>query len=371
MVYIYAFLGRLLLYPYLAYRLARLLPGRASRVCNIVLLIELTFAIISLSIHRFIMSDVMSSVMDINLYVFFSIGYTSAFLMGLNGLKFVFGRWVRPLGSFLSLRSRFVLDWVVAVMAVGVFCTVMYIGHRDGHNLKVQTYGEPQEGKKVLARVVLVTDLHIGEGVGFKHIRRVVDSVLALSPDVILIGGDYIDHDSKYAYQPRVMKEMQRLKARDGVYYVPGNHEYRLDSIANFEWVTQVGGTLLIDSIVYPRDSTYAIIGRDDYVHNESRKSLASLLSELKPRKKNILLEHTPEGLDSLLDTPIDYALYGHTHGGQLWPYKYLIGLKYPVPYGYADYGRSKVIVSSGAGAAGTLFRVGTQSEIVFFSLYE
>lgn len=371
MVYIYAFLGRLLLYPYLSFRLARLLSSGWSKVCNILIGVEFAFSTLSLLVHRFIMCDVMSIIMDINLYIFFGLGYVTLFLMLLNALHWLLGRYVRPFSSLFSLRVRYGIDWFVACLSSTLFVVLLYMGYQSGHHIRVVDYSPKAEGREVLAKLALVTDLHIGEGVGDKHVRQVVDTLLSLQPDAILFGGDFIDHDAKYAYQEGIINEMRRLKARDGIYFVPGNHEYRLDSVANFTWVDKVGGTLLIDSIVYPRNGAYSIIGRDDYWHNDTRKPLGTLLDELQPKAYNILLEHTPEGLDSLRGTPLDYALYGHTHGGQLFPYKYLLRLKYDLPYGTQQYGRTQAIVSSGVGAAGTLFRIGTTSEIVTITLYK
>lgn len=371
MVYIYAFLGRLMLYPYLAYKLSRLLPREPSRWANRLFLIEFILSSLSLLIHRFVMHDVMSAIMDVNLYIFFGVGYVGAFVLMLNLLQIIVERISkRRLSDILALKLRHRLDWAVAGLSILIFALVLAEGYRAGHHTQVRTYGLNEElADEEKIRIVLVTDLHIGEGVGLSHVRRVVDLVEAQRPDLILFGGDYIDHDGKYARDPRIIQEMKRLKAPDGVYFVPGNHEYRADSTAKLDWVRELGFTLLVDSIAYPPSGMYSIIGRDDYVHRDTRKPLSTLLKNLQARPYNILLEHTPEELDSLSGTPIDYALYGHTHAGQLWPYKYILHLKYAVPYGTARYGDTEVIVSSGAGAAGTLFRLGTDSEIVLLTL--
>lgn len=371
MVYIYAFLGRLLLYPYLQFKLSRLLPDSLCRFIGRLFVLELCLSTLTLCVHRFVMHDAMSMAMTINLYIFFVLGYTTVFLMGVNALQWLGERLSgHRLSDWLSPRQRHWLDIAVAVVALGVASLVLYLGQRNGHNTIVYAYSKGDETKAPLARIALVTDLHIGEGVGLEHVRQTVDLVLGLKPDAILFGGDYIDHDSKYARDPRVMQEMRRLSAPDGIYFVLGNHEYRADTLDNMQWVRDLGFTLLIDSIAYPEGAAYSIIGRDDYEQRETRASLAELVSRLKPRSYNILLEHTPEGLDSLANTPIDVALYGHTHAGQLWPYEHILKLKYDVPYGYAKRGDCSVSVSSGVGAAGTLFRIGTRSEIVLLTLY-
>lgn len=370
MVYIYAFVGRLFFYPYLTYKTSRLLPEAYCRPLRWLFGVELALSTLSLLVHRFVMHEVMSSIMSINIYIFFALGYSVAFLMllglGQSLLQRLSGRSLR---SLLSVLARHRLDWAVAISTLTIFVAVLYGGYRGGHDIRVVHHSLGDTTQAPLARLALVTDLHIGEGVGLSHVRQVVERIMALQPDAILFGGDYIDHDVKYARQPEIMAEMRKLSAPDGVYFVLGNHEYRADTLDNQRWVKDLGFTLLIDSIAYPRGGAYSIIGRDDYVQR-GRKSLDSLLSQLEPKPYNILLEHTPEDLDSLRQSPLDLALYGHTHAGQVFPYKYLLYLKYSVPYGTAEYDRTKVIVSSGVGAAGTLFRLGTQSEIVCITLY-
>ena len=372
MVYIYAFVGRLFLSPLLAYKAKSGCSPTILKLLRRLLLADFILSSLSLAIHRFIMHPVMSLIMDINLYIFFGLGYVGAFVIGLDVVRRALAWAGFSVKDKLGAQGMRRLSRVCTVIAILGFFGIIALGHYSGHHIHIVDYSEKQSPqKKVLARIALITDLHIGEGGGLEHVRRVVNKLNALKPDVILVGGDYIDHNPKYAYQPEIMNEMKRLKARDGIYFVVGNHEYRVDTTASFNWVKAVGGTLLLDSIAYPRDSAYSIIGRRDYV-DSTRKTLNTLIKELKPRSYNILLEHTPEGLaEDLPNTPLDYALYGHTHGGQIWPYVYALKFKYDLPYGKERFGNTTAIVSSGVGAAGTLFRIGTQSEIILLNLYE
>lgn len=371
MVYIYAFLGRLLLYPYLALRAKYLLSPQYLGYFRRLLLIEFGLSTLSLLTHRFIMHPLMSMVMDANLYIFFSLGYVGAFIVALHILRRLLAYAGYSTRERFSPKTRQRIDRSVGLFSLLLFFGIMALGHHSGHTIKVVDYSAANPSHKpLLARVVLVTDLHIGEGGGIEHVKRVVAKVNSLKPDLILFGGDYIDHDPKYAYQADIMAEMRKLRARDGIFFTPGNHEYRVDTTASFKWVEEIGATLLLDSIVYPRDSAYSLIGRRDFV-DEARKPLPTLLQNLKPKTYNLLLEHTPEDLDLLETAPLDYALYGHTHAGQLWPYTYVLYLKYRLPYGTEQIGHTRAIVSSGVGAAGTLFRIGTQSEIVLLNLYQ
>lgn len=369
MVYIYAFVGRLVVYPYLMYRSSRLMPPRMSRGVYWVLLIELALSLVALALHSWVMHPLMSLVMTINLFVFFSLGYGTAFLMALNLLKWL----VRRTTGALS-RVPLGLQWGVVVATLGIVIGTMYCGYRNvavPHVERRQLSLPVADGQQAdTLRLALITDLHIGEGITRGYVQRAVELTMRERPDVILVGGDYIDHYSKYAFDPEVMQMMRRLTAPDGVYYVAGNHEYRADSVAKLDWVSQVGGTLLLDSIAYPRGAGgYAIIGRDDYVHQATRLGLGTLVQRLEPRGLNILLEHTPEGLDSLQGSPIHLALYGHTHGGQLFPNQLGVWFKYGIVHGSRRIGDTEVYVSSGIGSAGAPYRIGTRSELVVYDI--
>ncbi len=372
-VYIYAFIGRLFIYPYLMYRTRGLMPDKWTRLFYGVLLGEFAFSTLTLLIHSYVMHPLMSQVMSLGLFVFFSAGYATALVVALNILK----RLWRLAGgrSGVDARSRLRIERGIALGALGVFVATMLWGYRNVYDLHVErrtlTIGETVEAKpKRHLRLVLITDLHIGEGITPGYVERVVERTLSEQPDIVLVGGDYIDHHGKYAYTPEVMAMMRRLaSAPQGVYYVPGNHEYRADSTAKLDWVRQVGGVLLRDSVVYPRgEGDYALIGRDDYVQY-GRKPLSELVPGTERAPLVILLEHTPEELSSLEGTPIGLALYGHTHGGQLFPNHISVWLKYGITSGVMRLGDTELYVSSGAGAAGAPYRIGTRSEIVVYDI--
>lgn len=368
MVYIYAFLGRLALYPYLLYRLSRCTSEGSYRWIYRAFVLEFALSTLALLVHHFIMHSVMSLIMSAGLFIFFSIGYVAGGLITIDLLAWRARR--LGLGPKLSSGGRQRLQRVSALLGIGLFFGTVYVGYHNVRDLHVErrTLQLPREGSPRHLRLVLATDIHIGEGITHSYVERIVNAILAEHPDVILIGGDYIDHYSKYAYQPEMMQTMSRLKARDGVFYVPGNHEYRADSTAKLDWVSLVGGTLLRDSIVYPDSGSYALIGRDDYVQ-KSRQSLQNILDHLKPHALTIMLEHTPEQLDSLEGSPIDLALYGHTHGGQLFPNHIPVWLRYGITSGSKQVGATEVYVSSGAGSAGAPYRIGTRSEIVVYDI--
>lgn len=85
-----------------------------------------------------------------------------------------------------------------------------------------------------------------------------------------------MDYESRFAENAHIEDDLKQLKAPLGVYIIYGNHEYRANRNAKYRWLQKTGGTLLIDSVVQP-DSTFYLIGRDDFIHKK-RKSLHSLM---------------------------------------------------------------------------------------------
>lgn len=376
MVYLYSVLCCLFLFPYLGWRAGQVLGPRLRRVFwGLLVLIFVLFSI-ALLIHRRFEADWMSAVMNGSVYIFFSTMYATAVVVGVNILRYIDARTFKLYASARPAVKQGVK--VVAFIAtLAVFFTTMVIGHRNVRYPRVmyQKYTVKRlvpEGAQPEKRMRLVffSDLHIGEAMTPDYIARAVKLIQDQQPDLILCGGDFIDHRAVYAYDPRVMASLRSLHAPLGVYYVLGNHEYRDDLEANIRWVSEVGGTLLRDSIAFPGDGPLTLIGRDDHV-NGNRKPFEVIANEADPlRGPVVLMEHTPASIDSIGDSPVDLILCGHTHGGQIWPGQLMVWWRYGMVSGTRPVGEREVCISSGIGSAGATYRVGTRSEIRVYDLY-
>ena len=376
MVYLYSVLCCLFLFPYLGWRAGQVLGPRLRRAFwGLLVLIFVLFSI-ALLIHRRFEADWMSAVMNGSVYIFFSTMYATAVVVGVNILRYIDARTLKLYASARPAVKQGVK--VVAFIAtLAVFFTTMVIGHRNVRYPRVmyQKYTVKRlvpEGAQPEKRMRLVffSDLHIGEAMTPDYIARAVKLIQDQQPDLILCGGDFIDHRAVYAYDPRVMASLRSLHAPMGVYYVLGNHEYRDDLEANIRWVSEVGGTLLRDSIAFPGNGPLTLIGRDDWV-NGNRKPFEVIANEADPlRGPVVLMEHTPASIDSIGDSPVDLILCGHTHGGQIWPGQLMVWWRYGMVSGTRPVGEREVCISSGIGSAGATYRVGTRSEIRVYDLY-
>ena len=376
MVYLYSVLCCLFLFPYLGWRGGQVLPASLRRLFwGLQLLIFVLFSI-ALLVHRHIEADWMSALMNGSVYIFFSTMYVTAFVVGVNVLRHIDARtlhlyaWARPA----------VKQWIKVasfILTLAIFAGTMVIGHRNVRYPKViyrslvvhRLTPEGEKSKKRL-RLVFFSDLHIGEAMTPDYIARTVKLIQEQHPDLILCGGDFIDHRAVYAYDPRVMASLRSLRAPMGVYFVLGNHEYRDDLEANVRWVSEVGATLLRDSLAYPGDSLLTLIGREDWV-NGDRKPFEVIANEADPKHGPVvMMEHTPGSIDSIGDSPVDLMLCGHTHGGQIWPGQLMVWWRYGMVSGTRSIGDREVCISSGIGSAGATYRIGTRSELRVYDLY-
>jgi predicted MPP superfamily phosphohydrolase len=77
-----------------------------------------------------------------------------------------------------------------------------------------------------------------------------------------------------------------------------------------------------------------------------------------------VLLAHQPRAIYEAARHGVGLQLSGHTHGGQIWPWNYLVKLQQPFVSGLATVGRTQLYVSPGTGYWGPPMRLGTTAEL-------
>lgn len=87
--------------------------------------------------------------------------------------------------------------------------------------------------------VVMMSDLHIGEVIGKKLVQSYVALSNAQHPDMVVLVGDIMDYESRFAEMEHIEDDLQQLKAPLGVYVVNGNHEYRANRFAKYRWLAK------------------------------------------------------------------------------------------------------------------------------------
>jgi predicted MPP superfamily phosphohydrolase len=216
--------------------------------------------------------------------------------------------------------------------------------------------------------IVQLSDVHVGPTIGKRFLDRVVDSVNALQPDVVAITGDLVD-GSVSRLAPHVAP-LARLRARHGVFFVTGNHEYYAGVE---EWCThlgELGVRVLRNERVRIGDGEHSfdLAGVDDYAgrhfgHGHGA-DIERALSGRDETRELVLLAHQPRAVVEAERAGVGLQISGHTHGGQIWPFNYLVRLQQPVTSGLVRFGRSLIYVSNGTGYWGPPMRLGSPAEI-------
>jgi uncharacterized protein len=220
-------------------------------------------------------------------------------------------------------------------------------------------------------RVALVSDLHVGPARGVGFTRRVVDLVNEQQPDLILIAGDLID--GTVAKVASDLEPLAELSAPLGVFGVSGNHEFYADDGGRWldAWDRLGIRTLRNERVSIDRGAqSIDIVGIHDYTSPAPYEpDLSAALNGRDPATFALLLAHEPRQAFGASDLGVDMQVSGHTHGGQMWPFTYLVGLQQPSVSGLDKVGNTVLYTTRGAGAWGPPVRVGAPPEITMLEL--
>jgi predicted MPP superfamily phosphohydrolase len=221
-------------------------------------------------------------------------------------------------------------------------------------------------------RVALISDLHVGPARGSDFTQQVVDEVMAEKPDLIAITGDLAD--GTVAEVGADIEPLSQLRAPLGVFGVSGNHEFYADDGGRWldHW-EQLGVTTLRNQRVEVTHdgATIDVVGIQDYTAPQPYEpDLPRALAGSDPDRFRLLLAHEPRQALQASDLGVDLQLSGHTHGGQIWPIRYLVPLQQPSVEGLDKVGNTVLYTTRGAGAWGPPVRVGAPPEVTILELH-
>jgi uncharacterized protein len=306
--------------------------------------------------------------------------YVSAvglFAMGFFSSLFVFTL-LRDVGLalawlLLSAASFQTLTTVSAVfvMALAVFATVVGLLNAR-RRARVVSVEIPLRNLPVALEgftIAQISDIHVGPTIKRGYVDAIVDAVNALNADVIAVTGDLVDgsvRDLASHTEP-----LSRLKARYGVYFVTGNHEYYSGERAWTAEFKRLGLRVLENEhvVVTHGGASLVVAGVTDFsAHhfNPAQKSdpAAALAGAPVDAGAKILLAHQPRSAAAASAAGFDLQLSGHTHGGQFWPWTLFVRFQQPFTAGLHRLNDLWVYISRGTGYWGPPKRFGAPSEI-------
>lgn len=225
-------------------------------------------------------------------------------------------------------------------------------------------------------RIALLADLHLGcYADDVKRLRGIVAETNALTPDLTLLLGDYVNMMpfGGGRIPPHTIAGILRgLDAPAGVFGVLGNHDWRYGRRA-IEHAFATEGLRLIDNkiaVVENQGHRLALLGLED--DNRGEPDFA-LFDRLPPGVPALVATHDPGVLHDM--PPGHLVVAGHMHAGQIrWPNR-------PPPvipsgrairrwaYGHVRDRGCDLVVSGGLGCSGLPLRLGSPPEIVMLEL--
>lgn len=217
--------------------------------------------------------------------------------------------------------------------------------------------------------VAQISDLHLGLIVGERKVARVKELLESVGPDILVSTGDLVDGMAPHLDQLSVL--LDGIKAPLGKYAVTGNHEFYAGLSESLDFHRRAGFTVLRGESALAGDILLA--GVDDpagYRTDETvHASEDSVLPEAGKNEFTILLKHRPLVQTASLGR-FDLQLSGHTHRGQIFPFKYLVKLQYPMLDGLYPLGKNSALYTSrGTGTWGPPMRVFSPPEITVFTI--
>ena len=235
-------------------------------------------------------------------------------------------------------------------------------------------------------RIAQLSDLHYDDYFSVVPLRKAIDIVNGLQPDLVVLTGDFVTARGQRSHVAAVQavkaatkmiepcaQLLAQIRARSGILAALGNHDLDSDT-AHIVEVLQAHDIPVLRnrSVPFEREGTRLwISGVDDILLG--RPKLDRALKGIPSDEPVVLLAHEPDWADYVAKHPVDLQLSGHSHGGQIRipflgaPYLPPLARKYP--WGLRQIGRLTLYTNSGIGTIDLPIRLGCPPEVTLITL--
>ncbi|MFU8803118.1 MAG: metallophosphoesterase [Bradymonadaceae bacterium] len=221
--------------------------------------------------------------------------------------------------------------------------------------------------------IVQLSDIHVGPTIRRATVEAIVERVNELGADIIVITGDLVDGHVQELWEE--VEPITHLRARHGLFFCTGNHEYYWDAPAWCRTLEEGGIRVLNNAhhlVVHGR-GRLLVAGCTDYSAGrhilEEASDPVKAMAGAPDHDFSLLLAHHPKSIFKAGEAGFDLQLSGHTHGGQFWPWNHVVGLVHPFSAGLERHEKTWIYVSRGTGYWGPPMRIGAPSEITSIRL--
>jgi predicted MPP superfamily phosphohydrolase len=302
-----------------------------------------------------------TAIIALTVFVYFRTHATLPLLSGSlyygMGIGFI-GFFVFNIGLLASLAlPEVAFETGLICLAAFVFACVKSI--MNGQHIHLKNIHFTSSKVNQHYNLVFFSDVHLGSN-SKQHLEKICKKIDKLDYDHLLIGGDLYDSSAFEAEDLNPLKFIQKP-----ILFVTGNHEYYVK-----DYKDKIAALANYNIRILDNESVQFgglnIIGISD---NQAPKLQSKIAQSLVSQDSfNVLMVHRPSIWDSA-PARTDLMLSGHTHNGQIFPFKLLVRLHFKNVYGIYKRLNSSLYVSSGSGTWGPRMRLGTQNEIVQISI--
>lgn len=215
--------------------------------------------------------------------------------------------------------------------------------------------------------MVALTDVHLGSLLGERWLAARVAQVQAEKPDVVVLVGDIFE--GHHTPEQDLLTGLSRLSAPMGMWAVLGNHESYGPHPEHTAMFKSAGAHLLRNTWVELRPGLI-LAGIDNVATQAEADTFVAKALKGHPPVTTILLSHEPILASPASRKGANLMISGHTHGGQIWPFGYLVQQRFSLFIGQYTLPDISVIISRGTGTWGPRMRLWRPAEIVRITLH-
>ncbi len=218
-------------------------------------------------------------------------------------------------------------------------------------------------------RVIHLTDIHASVAVPLTFVRRMIERINRLEPDVVVVTGDLVTEDATWI--DGVAAELGRLRSPHGTFAILGNHDYWTDGARISRALEREGiHHLRNESVRLGGANGLALLGIDD--HWTGNDDLDRAMAGIGDDDGKLLLMHSPDLAYPASEANIDIALAGHTHGGQIrlpWYGSLVIPSTFGFEQGWYTVEGTRMYVNRGLGTLPLRARILCRPEVLELTL--
>ncbi|MBF0117664.1 MAG: metallophosphoesterase [Desulfobacterales bacterium] len=271
-------------------------------------------------------------------------------------------------------KIKFTLnDKTSFIITIVMIIVILIYGRIEAENINIKeisikTKKFPKHIESV--KIAQISDVHFSIINGAKKAQKIADILKKVNPDMLLSTGDLIDRGMQE--KSEIIKILSQIKTKYGNYAVTGNHEF-YSGLQYSKDFTEKGGFKLLRNEYLTINNVLTLVGIDD--ETGKRFNIAPSISEIElfnsiPKELPIIvIKHQPK-VDVSSDGAFDLQLSGHTHNGQIFPFRFITKLFFKYNNGlYGLFQNSFIYVTAGTGTWGPPIRFLSQPEIVIINL--